>query len=180
MILSIILRSFSLDGVLLSLGESWCCIFLELEVLNCQHWNQCSMLPSASDSELQLAVFWHSQKASLGFKVTVALRLFFCWAFAELHFCGKCFQETAEVGEVICKEKRQWSTPLNFGLCCCCCLFACLFSFFLLSSVWLNRSHLSVFRMISYPLHMLGVTSGTRDGDPHGRLKCERVKYTII
>ena len=74
------------------------------------------MLPSASDSELQLAVFWHSQKASLGFKVTVALRFFFCWAFAELHFCGKCFQETAEVGEVICKEKRQWSTPLNFGL----------------------------------------------------------------
>lgn len=48
------------------------------------------------------------------------------------------------------------------------CLLVC-FAFFLLSSVSLNRSHLGVVRMIFYPLHKLGVTSGTRDDDSHGR-----------
>lgn len=135
------------------------------------------MLPSASDSELQLTMFWYARQVWV---------LNWHWLF-NFSFVGHLLGFIS-VGNVSANSRGWWSYlqgktaavhSVKFWRCCC-CLFACLFSFFLLSSVWLNRSHLSVFSMISYPLHKLGVTSGTRHGDPHGRFKCERVKYTFI
>ena len=126
-----------------------------------------TILPSVG--ELQLAMFWHAKKANLGFKVTLA------WPF-DFYFVGHLLGFIS-VGNVSAKIPRFVKLFLkkNGGGGVVDCLLVC---FAVLSSVWLNRSHLGVVRKISYPLHKLGVTSGTKDEDPHGRFKREQVKYT--